>query len=68
MDWIQILVVIASVLAIIGSNVALFLWSRTESKNDVRHIDQKIDNLISAIQNETKDFHGRLCGLEAKGK
>ena len=47
-------------MAIIGSFVAMFLWSRSESREDNR----RIEGLISAIQIEIKDFHGRLCSLE----
>src|ERR1700722_17372589 len=68
----EVVALIASVLAIVGSNFALFLWARSESRNDIRHLEtkleSKIDNLINAIQTETKDFHGRLCGLEGKSK
>lgn len=53
MDWVQ-------VLAIIGSNIALFLWARTESRADYR----EIRGLIDAIHQEMKDFHGRLCAIE----
>ncbi len=57
MDWSQ-------VIAIIGSNVALFLWARTESRADYRALRE----VISAIQSEMKDFHGRLCAIEEKNK
>lgn len=59
MDWMQLVVAIIS----IGG---IFLWSRSEARSDMRHMDSKIDNLISAIQQETKDFHGRMCALEEK--
>lgn len=29
-------------------------------------IDTKIDNLVSEMHKETKDFHGRLCSLESR--
>ena len=72
MDWIQFVIFFVT----IGG---LFLWSRTESRNDIRDsradirhlenkLESKIDNLINAIQTETKDFHGRLCGLEGKNE
>ena len=57
MDWSQ-------VLTIVGSNIALFLWARSESRSDYRAIRQ----LIEAIQTEMKDFHGRLCAIEEKNK
>lgn len=55
MDWTQ-------VLTIVGSNIALFLWARNESRSDYRETRQ----IIETIQMEIKDFHGRLCALEEK--
>jgi len=49
-------------IALIGSNIGLFLWSRSESQNDSR----RVESLINAIQTEMKDFHGRLCSLESR--
>lgn len=57
MDWTQ-------VLTIVGSNLALFLWSRAESRADTRMILA----LIDGIQKEMKDFHGRLCAIEERNK
>lgn len=66
MDWIQFIIFIVT----IGG---LFLWNRSEARNDYRHLDTKIDvfqagvqSMIQAIQDEMKDFHGRLCSLEAR--
>ena len=57
MDWTQ-------VLTIVGSNIALFLWARAESRSDTRIIL----TLIDSIQKEIKDFHGRLCAIEERNK
>jgi len=57
MDWTQ-------VLTIVGSNIALFLWARSESRADYRALRQ----VIEAIQVEMKDFHGRLCAIEERNK
>ena len=35
---------------------------RLEAKDDMR----RIEGLVSAIHEEMKDFHGRLCNLEGK--
>lgn len=54
-----------SLLQIIGlflANASLILWFRAEARTDHR---QCVD-LIMAIQAEIKDFHGRLCSLEAR--
>jgi hypothetical protein len=57
------------------SIVGLFIWNRTESRTDTRHMDQKLDafrvetiSILSAIQQEMKDFHGRLCVIEERNK
>jgi hypothetical protein len=57
MDWTQ-------VLTIVGSNMVLFLWSRAESRSDMR----MMLSIIDGIRQEIKDFHGRLCSLEEKKK
>jgi len=64
MDFLQLL-------AIIGSNMAMFFWSRAESRADNRHMDAKLEStreLVRAIHDEVKDFHARLCTLEANRK
>ena len=66
MDWTQVLIPLITVLGIFVANAALiiplFLWNRAESRADWRHTDA----LIRAIQDEIKDFHKRLCEIEAK--
>ena len=44
--------------------IGLFFWSRSESRADNR----RIEDLISSIQLEIKDFHGRLCALEERNR
>jgi len=62
--------------------IPLFLWNRAEARSDMRHMDAKLDSnrelirtvhqeskdLIMAIQAEMKDFHGRLCAIEERGR
>jgi len=60
MDW-------AQVLTVLGANMGLFLWARSESRADIRHMDNKLDairELTHAIHSEMKDFHNRLCDIE----
>jgi len=61
MDWSQ-------VLTIIIANSALFLWARSESRKDYLHMEKRTDAILKSIQDEIKDFHGRLCEIEAKRK
>ena len=53
-------------LAVVAIVIALFTWNRTESRADYRHMDAKMETMLSAINQEIKDFHGRLCALEEK--
>ena len=57
MEWIQIL-------SLFLANAGLILWMRSESRNDWKHMDAKID----AIHEEMKDFHGRLCAIEERNR
>ena len=68
MDWSQ-------VFTIIGANVALFFWLRTESSADRRQMQQEaaadrrdLLSLIREIKDEMKDFHGRMCAIEERNK
>ena len=58
--WLTISELIVLMITISG----LFFWSRSESRADTR----RIEDLISAIQMEMKDFHGRLCTIEERNK
>jgi len=53
---------IVELLALIATFSGLFFWSRSESRADSR----RIEDLVAAIKDEIKDFHGRLCALEEK--
>ena len=64
MEWAQFAILLLTVLG-------MFLWlkqdiafNRSESSADRRDILQ----LIRSIQEEIKDFHGRLCAIEERNK
>ena len=61
MDWVQFATFL---IANISFSFILWLLNRAESRIDTRQI---ID-LITAIQQEIKDFHGRLCTIEERNK
>lgn len=54
----------------------VFMWyMRKDSKEDYIRLDTKLEEwreetncILTAIQQEIKDFHGRLCALEEKNK
>ena len=71
MEWVQFIIFFLGVFG-------LFIWNRTESRTDARHMDSKIEvirNLVDAIRMESReqlngirqeitDFHNRLCEIE----
>jgi hypothetical protein len=68
MDWTQ-------VLTIVGANIGIFLWLRSEASADRRQMQdtaaadrRDILTLIREIKDELKEFHGRLCQIEERGK
>ena len=56
--------VTVELLVLLGTIVGLFVWNRSESREDNR----RLLDLIEAINKEIKDFHGRLCSLEERMK
>ncbi len=61
MDWTQ-------VLTIVVSNLAMVLWARSESRSDHRALEAWTKEMISSIDKEIKDFHGRLCAIEERNR
>ena len=61
MDWTQ-------VFTILGTNLALFIWARTEASQDRRDMNSRLEAALKAIHDEMKDFHGRLCKIEESRK
>lgn len=59
MDWTQFAIFI---FANLGFTLTLWLWNRSESRSDNR----RALDLIEAIKDEMKDFHGRLCAIEER--
>lgn len=52
----------ATVFTVIGSNIALMAWLRS----DIKSFEGEIRGWKDEINKEMKDFHGRLCSLEAR--
>jgi len=64
MEWTQFVIFCVGVFG-------LFIWNRTESREDSRHTDAKLEairSLMHAVIQESKDFHGRLCAIEERNK
>jgi hypothetical protein len=68
MDWTQVWTIVGAnigmMVVTMGSTITLFLWARSEARED----QQEIRNLVKAIQDEMKDFHGRMCAIEERNK
>jgi len=73
MELSVILTAVGTVVAIVGSNIALIGWLR----GDMKLFETKIDgwkeqfsrdmaSYKEEVNKESKDFHGRLCSLEAR--
>lgn len=68
MEWTQVLTIVGANLVLtagcIGTTVTLFLWARSEAREDKKQTDA----ILQAIAEEMKDFHGRLCAIEERRK
>lgn len=65
MDWMQF------VTFMVGNMVftlTLWLWNRSESRADMRHLETAVNAQLTGIREEMKDFHGRLCAIEERNK
>lgn len=63
-DWIQI----GAVIAVVVSNIGLFIWARSEANADRREFQAQLNAALKAIADEMKDFHGRMCAIEERKK
>lgn len=82
MDWAQVLTIVGTNIGLTVISIAtmiclflwascLFLWATHEATEDRKRLaDDRRDilNMIRAIQEEMKDFHGRLCAIEERNK
>ena len=64
-----------TIVAIVGSNIALIGWLRSDMKafeTEVRMWKEDFRKDIAIYKDEVKsemrDFHGRLCAIEEKNK
>jgi hypothetical protein len=63
-DLTVILTGIGTVITIVGANIALISWLRS----DMKSFEQEIRSWKEEINKDMKDFHGRLCAIEEKNK
>jgi hypothetical protein len=74
-DWIQFAILLVTF-------VGLFIWNRSESRADIRHMDAKLESnrnlsltihqetreIIDSIREEIRDFHNKLYALEERSR
>jgi hypothetical protein len=61
-DLTVILTGIGTIIAVVGANVALISWLRS----DIKSFEQEIRGWKDEIYKEMRDFHGRLCTIEER--
>ena len=64
MDWTQVLTVFAVIATNLGTIITLYIQSDKKIDDHRRETTQ----ILLAIQQEMKDFHGRLCAIEERNK
>lgn len=62
MDLTVILTSVGTAIAIIGANVGLIAWLRS----DMKAFETEVRGWREEMAKETKDFHGRLCTIEER--
>ncbi|CAB4132361.1 hypothetical protein UFOVP256_26 [uncultured Caudovirales phage] len=64
MDAGIVLTAAGTVVAVVGSNIALIGWLRA----DMKAFETKVDGWRSDIDKEMKDFHAKLCVIDERTK
>lgn len=64
MAWNEILTVFAVIATNLGTVIALYI--QTDKKIDEHR--RETTQILIGIQQEMKDFHGRLCAIEERNK
>jgi hypothetical protein len=57
MDWTQVITVFAVIATNLTTVIVLYC-----------HLDNKTNAILTGMQMEMKDFHGRLCAIEERNK
>ena len=66
MDLIQVLTLIGVAIANIGTTITLFIWATAHAAEDTRALRISTESILREMQQEMKDFHGRLCAIEER--
>lgn len=73
-----IIAVVGTGIAMIGAVIAMMFWVRTEAntlrseakedRKDLLQISRNLELAVNGMQNEMRDFHGRLLEIERSRK
>lgn len=63
-NWELVISLVTIVFITLGSNISLYIHSSSQMDRQMSGIREE----ISAIHQEMKDFHGRLCAIEERNK
>ena len=73
MDINVLMTAAGTIVTIVGSNIALISWLRSDMKSFENKIDgwkeqfsRDMESYKQEVHKEMKDFHGRLCSIETK--
>lgn len=69
MDLTVFFTIIGTGIAVIATNISLMSWMKSdvqEIKSDMKSFESEIRGWRNELQQESKDFHGRLCSLESR--
>jgi hypothetical protein len=64
LQWQPIIEIAVVMIMIFGSNI--FLYLHTDSRTEENRRENTA--ILQGIQQEMKDFHGRLCAIEERNK
>ena len=64
MDTGSVIAIVATGIGVVGTNIALISWLRS----DMKLFETEIRGWKEEIQKESKDFHTRLCLIEERTK
>jgi len=64
MDTGTLLTAAGTIVTVVGSNIALISWLRS----DMKSFETEVRGWRQEIQKESRDFHGRLCAIEERNK
>lgn len=71
MDLSLVFTIIGTGAAVVGANIALISWVRSDMaqiRTEMKIFEAEIRGWKDEIYKEMKDFHGRLCYLQSKTK